>query len=458
MALSHCWGDPAAHSLKTTRETLAGHQLGIPLDTMPPTFRDAVLICRNMGIQYLWIDSFCIIQGDHDDWVREGGLMGDIYQRAYFTIAATDSPDSFGGCFNNSWYSRFPLDSIKLPFYYQRTTSEPLERYGTFRLGIEWRHPDWIPRADEPCWWFNMFMESDNSGLGNSVLQLRGWITQEWVLSRRLLHYRRDRLIWHCKEHDGGWEDNVNNWQEGGHHPVAGGGLWRSVVERHSRRSFTFPRDKLFSLAGLVTALHDCHLFSAIGPPFEHAQRFGLWAGELQHQLLWVPVGIGADPDHRDVPSWSWASRLGAVSYGVGSNGLEVRKHPDIIMKFSDDSQQALLIRSRAKAIGATEFDAKELQPRENRFPEPSVSRQYFEHVFGLPDRPSSGGIHLLYDETKKQIGWICLDDGNFRDSSFRETEALFLLLGTRVYLYGLGPDSRALARGPVFEACHPAS
>ena len=64
--LSHCWG--RSPTVKTKLESLRSRQNSIPLDALPKTFKDALATCRELGIQYLWIDSLCIIQDDKGDW------------------------------------------------------------------------------------------------------------------------------------------------------------------------------------------------------------------------------------------------------------------------------------------------------------------------------------------------------------------------------------------------------
>jgi hypothetical protein len=54
---------------------------------------DAIKIARWLRLQYLWVDAFCIVQGDLDDWQKEAVRMADIYAGAYITIAATRAPD-----------------------------------------------------------------------------------------------------------------------------------------------------------------------------------------------------------------------------------------------------------------------------------------------------------------------------------------------------------------------------
>jgi hypothetical protein len=59
-ALNHCWGK---HQLLTTTiPTLVSHKNLIHLANLQKTFQDAVMITRSLGLQYLWIDSLCIIR------------------------------------------------------------------------------------------------------------------------------------------------------------------------------------------------------------------------------------------------------------------------------------------------------------------------------------------------------------------------------------------------------------
>jgi len=67
-ALSHCWGSPENRPPSTTTANLALRKQSIPWGELPPTFSDAVQLTRALGVPYLWIDSFCIIQDDAADW------------------------------------------------------------------------------------------------------------------------------------------------------------------------------------------------------------------------------------------------------------------------------------------------------------------------------------------------------------------------------------------------------
>ena len=62
IALSHCWG--TNRHFVTEKATLHVNLKGIHFEDLPKTFRDAIVLTRRLGVQYLWIDSLCIIQDD----------------------------------------------------------------------------------------------------------------------------------------------------------------------------------------------------------------------------------------------------------------------------------------------------------------------------------------------------------------------------------------------------------
>jgi len=65
--LSHCWGSPDCaerKSMTTTSANLLHRMEGFELSTLPLRYKEVILICRAMGVQYIWIDSLCIVQVD----------------------------------------------------------------------------------------------------------------------------------------------------------------------------------------------------------------------------------------------------------------------------------------------------------------------------------------------------------------------------------------------------------
>jgi hypothetical protein len=63
--LRHCWG--GVKPIETTTAKISSFQSHIPWHMLPSTFQDALELTRRLGLQYLWIDSLCIIQDDEED-------------------------------------------------------------------------------------------------------------------------------------------------------------------------------------------------------------------------------------------------------------------------------------------------------------------------------------------------------------------------------------------------------
>jgi hypothetical protein len=81
IALSHRWTEQT-EKVCTTTSTIDQFKIGIRFDILPDQFQEAIRITRAIGIQYIWIDSLCIIQKEPDlaDWNIESTKMADVYQ------------------------------------------------------------------------------------------------------------------------------------------------------------------------------------------------------------------------------------------------------------------------------------------------------------------------------------------------------------------------------------------
>lgn len=73
--------------------------IDIPWQEMPQTFRDVIEFVYALDIRYLWIDSYCIVQGYSSNWEAESKQMGKVFQNSYITIAATAAHHNDTGCF-----------------------------------------------------------------------------------------------------------------------------------------------------------------------------------------------------------------------------------------------------------------------------------------------------------------------------------------------------------------------
>ncbi|ORY16648.1 heterokaryon incompatibility protein-domain-containing protein, partial [Clohesyomyces aquaticus] len=245
VSLSHCWGPPSERPLMTTQATLQTHLARISWDTIPRVYQDAIKATRRIGLQYIWIDSLCIIQDSHSDWLTESKRMGTVYENARLTLAASHASDSSQGCF----FTRSqPANSVKLPYVSQT---------GEVRGSM---HATSMPRDYGPI----------TPELG--PLAQRAWATQEWLLSRRMIFYTTNCLVWSCKiitQHETG----------GSFHSTARNPRWKIIVERYSARLLTKATDRLIALEGLRTEMGKKR-------PTD-VYCLGLWKNSMPDQLLW---------------------------------------------------------------------------------------------------------------------------------------------------------------------------
>ena len=64
-ALSHYWR--AHQPIRTTLSSLSSMKLAIPWTSLTSVFKDAIRVCKEAGITFLWIDSLCIVQDSVPD-------------------------------------------------------------------------------------------------------------------------------------------------------------------------------------------------------------------------------------------------------------------------------------------------------------------------------------------------------------------------------------------------------
>nr|CDL70792.1 vegetative incompatibility protein 1a [Cryphonectria parasitica] len=178
VALSHCWGTHIAEKpmLKTTWKTIEEKMVEIPWNSLPANFQDAINVTRALGYDYIWIDSLCIIQDCTRDWEQEAGKMAEVYKYATVTIVPTAAKSCHDG-----FIRRRNLRGCRIP--YRRPSSGDGDIDGNLILQLSdgaARH--WHREVNE-SWW-----------------RYRGWTLQEWMLSRRVLHFTAGRIYHECKD------------------------------------------------------------------------------------------------------------------------------------------------------------------------------------------------------------------------------------------------------------------
>jgi len=96
ITLSYCWGRDKP-LLKATTKNLHLLMKRIEIIELPKTVADAIIVTRGLKYQYLWVDSFCILQDSEEDWKVESTKMGHIYNNSICTICATSAASANQG-------------------------------------------------------------------------------------------------------------------------------------------------------------------------------------------------------------------------------------------------------------------------------------------------------------------------------------------------------------------------
>lgn len=326
IALSHCWG--STQSCITTSQNISERKKSIPWKQLSRTFQDAITYSLQLETHYLWVDALCILQDQTEDWQIESAKMGDIYQNAYVTLAATASRNGDGGCFSS-------FENRGLAKEYELDSCQSSNTSIIVREKIQhWSIP---PTA---------------TTLEHHPLLTRGWTFQERLLSPRVVHFCEREVVWECNGHSvcecraGATPNTAKQFSELLQSPLADqrtsvlprrsrwnlrakmiakttkfrqsrlsvtdrNGLadeWHQIVAQYSALRLTKESDRLPALSGLA---------QRVSPHFG-TYLAGLWSETTVQDLMWRVNNLNAEhrrPATYQGPSWSWVSVAGAVSY-----------------------------------------------------------------------------------------------------------------------------------------------
>jgi len=318
ITVSHRWlSDEDMNCTRTTN--LQSRLTGDSFTPLPPLFRDVITLAARLTISHVWIDALCIVQGDGGEWAAEAGRMADYYQNSLFTIACT-SANLATGLFNNATAINPdkgpPL--IRLPYRDRKG-----EQKGSFYLC-----PD---RGEEEAdYW-------DSIACGE--LLSRGWVFQEWALSRRIVCCTASDVFFRCKESPLRTASGVlqprRQWAHmpdfrlrdifAAFHALPRPEMpsaWTAIVEAYSRLKLTRPgHDRLVALSGVADEFGRALSRQARdGEEGGSVYIAGLWLPFILDGLLWEKVG-GEEPHERlpSIPSYSWASVYAPVQWSSSS-------------------------------------------------------------------------------------------------------------------------------------------
>lgn len=315
MTLSHRWVDQ--HTPLLTSANHDTHRTWKDITELPATFQDAIRVALQLLVQYIWLDSLCIIQNspDGEDWDQESRTMQDVYANAACNIVAGDPRSIDGG---NS------IDGTDL---------------GLFRD----RNPGILGGFVVECAWFKSkspnhvrVLPTNNvtNDLEKSAIYSRGWVLQERLLAARTLHFGKTQIYWFCartsasesavlghrenisrglslqvlkdfKYHDVSEVSAIINREDALNRVVR---LWMDIVQVYSACDFTFLSDRQVALDGVVS------LFQAVIDDRYHA---GLWNSRPIASLYWRTARERRADVERipDAPTWSWTSINTGIEY-----------------------------------------------------------------------------------------------------------------------------------------------
>ncbi|KAF4617007.1 hypothetical protein G7Y89_g15143 [Cudoniella acicularis] len=176
-------------------------------------------------------------------------------------------------------------------------------------------------------------------------LNERAWCLQESLLSKRMLYFTFEQMLWECSTlrvtEAGHVEDSVYpsngiagdseryNWRHGLVRPPRNDlpddgsaqpqidnrtfhSQWRNIVVQYQQRSITYEKDRLPALSGIAKIIKR-----------QRNDRYfaGIWEGDIHHGLTWArdhtykpslatPQAI---PTSARPPSWTWTSQPHAI-------------------------------------------------------------------------------------------------------------------------------------------------
>lgn len=298
-ALSYVWGKrpQKMYTMSTKRRFETKGALHSNQGFLPQTITDAMDLAAHIGLDYLWVDSLCILQDDEADRNYFIGRMGSIYGNSAITIVDANGNHADSGLVGMSSPRRNSQKTATVQGMQLCTTASLLNE--------PWK-------AYRRCAWLK-----------------RGWTYQEMLLSKRLLLVTHAQLQFVCNhsvylEETHPHAPRTSNWtmpaansvsirrSDAAGRPISD--LYFNAVETFTSRVLTDDLDVIPAFDAIFKALYK----DTVAKPL-----FNLPDVELEDTLLWRSNSIDGlsmertarrrQPDR--LPTWSWAGWRGTISY-----------------------------------------------------------------------------------------------------------------------------------------------
>jgi len=251
-----------------------------------------------------------ILQDSVEEWVHQASQMAEIFSNAYLTIAASAAENGHQGLMKRRRTTR-KFDAVHNGKTYTVFVRD--------RISHEFQYQGKVPFTNRT----------------SLPLRKRAWCFQEEILSKRIVHFTEDEIVFVCRmgtscECRTGWTSRfqippfIGN---SANHPIR---VWGNIIEHYTGRQISYCKDRLPALSSLTQYLEkDSGRYLA-----------GLWESQLPGSLLWsAQDGKRPAPGHgveSRPPSWSWAAIEGQVKLPSiaqyflkqGIKILDVSTHP----------------------------------------------------------------------------------------------------------------------------------
>jgi len=298
VALSYVWGGPG-DEYRTTQANLEHRSTpgGLDASIIPGVISDSIILVRQLGERYLWVDSLCIVQDYPGDKAVQIGMMELIYGSSEFTIFAAAGTSS-----------RDPLPGV-CPG--TRNPNQHIAKVQGLHLALP------LPNAREI--------------ITSSTWNERGWTYQEAMLSRRRVFFTAKQVYFECRKevrseemlpYPGSGTTGLGQAipLSAQTHSTCESYLrpYMKIVEEYTRRKLTIESDIVDAVEALLRGL--TRAYELAGGNYNEAFRFGMpLTGSLDIALLWQHKADAPHarrvPTNEMWPSWSWAAWQGAVQY-----------------------------------------------------------------------------------------------------------------------------------------------
>lgn len=313
----------------------------------PETIEDAIVVTLNIGLQYLWVDRYCIDQQNLPNKLAQIQQMNLIYSTSEITLIAAAGKDAYYGLPGVKKRTRTQHSYTNLGSYQIVSTLQPI---GPVRGTLE--HTYWSTRA---------------------------WCYQEALLSKRRLIFTDEQVYYEChgmsscevfdlpyremhKENGQSFRDEYLHFSTrdiGKFTAGVGKAPYHlfNRIEEYTKKNLSFQSDRLNAFLGILnrfeTELHSSrHLWGQPMVP-EMDRNYMTETRSREQSKNWYGLGSfvdglawglrGSGGREKDRPSWSWTGWTSPIRYKYIYSTMHVpEEFPMAIIEFETEDGQVL--------------------------------------------------------------------------------------------------------------------